>query len=400
MRRFGLFAGAGLLCLPAFSAGAIDIVIDYTYDINGFFDTGTSDGQAARTTLERAASDFSSLLTDTFSAIVTPPDFVNDLGGGEARYEWDWEATFSHPGLTGNTDVTLSNPTIGADQYIIYAGGESLAGSTLGQGGPGGFSWSAGGSRYPSDVAEIDAITDAFASAVEDRGESSGFASWGGAVTFDTDAGTNWHFGLEDPSGGESDFYSVAVHELAHALGLGTTDEWNGFINGSGRWTGANAVSEYGGTIPLDPPDGGHWAEDTMSNVFGTGTSQEAAMDPNVTTGTRKLMTDLDVAALDDIGWSIDYSFRFLEDSETPDLNGDGFVGAADLDILLANWGSTTGTTATGDANGDGVTNQLDLDIVDANWGEGTPPSSVIPEPGSLAVLAVGGLALLRRRRR
>jgi len=39
------------------------------------------------------------------------------------------------------------------------------------------------------------------------------------------------------------------------------------------------------------------------SNVFPAGASQEAAMDPTLAPGTRKLFTDLDVAALDDIGW-------------------------------------------------------------------------------------------------
>ncbi|MEM9414859.1 MAG: matrixin family metalloprotease [Planctomycetota bacterium] len=398
MRRLGLFAGAGLLCLPALSAGAIDLVIDYSFDTNGFFNPATSDGMAARTTLEQAASDFSALLTDTFSAVSTPADFQSQQFDGIAN--WTWNATFTHPGTGANWSLT--DPTIGADQFIIYAGGRSLGGDTLGIGGAGGFGWSSGsngGGFTSAEITQINNITAAFSDAVEDRGESSGFSAWGGSITFDTDAGTNWHLGLDDPSSGESDFYSVAVHELAHALGLGGTSEWNAFINSSGRWTGSNAVAEYGGTVPLDPPDGAHWAEGTMSNVFGTSTPQEAAMDPNITTGTRKLFTDLDVAALDDIGWSIDYSVRFLQDTDTPDLNGDGFVGAADLDILLANWGSTTGTAATGDANGDGVTNQLDLDIVDAAWGTGTLPGGGVPEPGSLALLSLGGLALLRRRR-
>lgn len=78
------------------------------------------------------------------------------------------------------------------------------------------------------------------------------------------------------------------------------------------------------------------------------------------------------------------------------DLNGDGFIGLADLDVLLANWGLAT---STGDVSGDGVVSTADLDIVRANWGLGAAPGSNVPEPGSAAALAIGGLLLTRRSR-
>jgi hypothetical protein len=105
--------------------------------------------------------------------------------------------------------------------------------------------------------------------------------------------------------------------------------------------------------------------------------------------------------SIDDFtGNGVPYTLSIAETvTDTPDLNGDGFVGIEDLDLLLANWGNAAGSPAGGDANGDGVVNADDLAIVQAAWGDGTPPGGPVPEPGSLALLAAGGALALRRRR-
>ncbi len=86
------------------------------------------------------------------------------------------------------------------------------------------------------------------------------------------------------------------------------------------------------------------------------------------------------------------------------DLNGDGFVGSADLDIVRGNWGQNVdlGCLSCGDPSGDGFVGSADLDIVRANWGAGSQAASAVPEPSAMLPLfgaAATALFFGRRRR-
>ena len=102
------------------------------------------------------------------------------------------------------------------------------------------------------------------------------------------------------------------------------------------------------------------------------------------------------------------------------DINGDGVVDLADLNILGANWG---GPGPAGDINGDGTVDLADLNILGANWGQmatsapidinaieaiggqdiniefATASSGAVPEPTTalLAMVAIGACAVGRR---
>ena len=82
------------------------------------------------------------------------------------------------------------------------------------------------------------------------------------------------------------------------------------------------------------------------------------------------------------------------------DLNGDAWVGQADLDIVLAQWGQSGGgiTDPRADVNEDDFVGQFDLDYVLADWGEGKPPTAPVPEPAMLGIFALCGFAVLRRK--
>jgi hypothetical protein len=264
------------------SSYAINFRFDYTYDDNSsnkFFDSGTTLGQSRRATLNEAATYFSSF-TDNLSAI-------NPSGNNT------WTPKITNP-VTGTTNESVSGlQNISANEIVVFVGARDLDGS-LGLGGPGSSSIS-----Y-----EVNPTGLAFKDTVKARGQSGAlnspatdFGPWGGSLSFDNTV--TWNSDLDAPASNENDLLSVAIHELGHLMGAGTAPSWDSNISGS-DFTGTNSVAAFGGNVPLST-DGAHWADGTTSTV--NGISQETAMDPTITEGTRKLFTQLDYAGLKDVGW-------------------------------------------------------------------------------------------------
>lgn len=371
--------------LAALPAAAVDLVIDYSYDTQNFFGAGNPDGAAAglqaRARLEEAADFFSAILDDSLDPISTPDPYSSSVFNGVVS--WEWRSLFTHPG-TG-AQLTLTNPSVGQDEYRIYAGGRSLG--ILGSGGPGGWGWNTngnGGGFTQSEVNDINSISDDFGTLVERRNEPLGdFATWGGSITFDNDGSTNWHYGATDDNLGfsQSDFLSVAIHELGHALGFGTSDEFAALRAGN-FFTGAQSTAAYGSSPPLDPT-GGHWQEDLLSTLYGSTTAQEVSMDPLITSGTRKLFTTLDAAALEDIGWDV----IPLPPAGLPgDYNDDGVVDSVDYVVWR-------------DARDGGGPSVGTYNEWSTNYGAASPAAGVsVPEPAGWLLLLITGLAAARRR--
>lgn len=274
-----------LLALPL-PATAFEIVFDYEFDTSNFFGSAGSD---QRNALEAAASFFEGIITDDLDAIA--PAGPNT-----------WTAAFYLPGDTAATGYK-TDLTIAADTVLIYVGAEDRGfGGSLGLSGPGGFSGSGTAGFIDTLITrgESGIITPGI------TGDDTEFAPWGGSSSFNSNAGLNWNFDVaSEPGAGQFDFYTTAIHEIGHVLGLSLADSFVAQVNGSDQFIGPEAMASYGGPIDLESAEDLHWCDGTMSTVFGTGESQEAALNPSLPPGERRLYTELDVAALDDLGWDV-----------------------------------------------------------------------------------------------
>jgi hypothetical protein len=240
---------------------ALTFQFDYSLDSSGLFADPSH-----RQILEQAASDLASRIVSTL-ADISP-------SGTDT-----WTALFNDPS-TGAQE-RISNLTIPTGTIRVYAGGGALSGGEAGEGGPGGYSVSG---------------SPAFMQSVMARG-GGGTGLWGGSVSFDTTQ--SWYFGA-DAAGlptGQLDFYSAATHELGHVLGIGTAKQWSADVQ-NGTFTGATAEAVYGAAPPVSP-DGSHWAQGTKSD------GEPVALQPMLEANRRVNFSQLDYAALRDLGWQV-----------------------------------------------------------------------------------------------
>lgn len=262
---------------------------------------------------------------------------INQVDFGEGV---TWTGTISHP-ATG-ASFHFPGKVIPADTFFLYAGGRNLTGSAVG---------SDGGYRATGNSQEWFDIVSTRGEGVTLGAKASDYGPWGGAVSFDTQNADGspraWNFSTTETSilANTTEFVPEALAVVAHALGIGLSDSWYAHVadefGSNPSFTGPMSKACYGNTaVPLKPGIPAYWrsvltcSEDDVEPVdviqsrsipsFGTpaGIHQPALLEAYpcpATAGFLSVFTELDAAALADIGWELPNSI--LHPNRLPQLS-------------------------------------------------------------------------------
>ena len=172
----------------------------------------------------------------------------------------------------------------------------------------------------------------------------------------------------------------------------GTTDEYAMYYNGQ------EIIRDFSNLIPGIPP--GDWGgQEASGDWFAAGFG---AVYDNF--GSRRLdglMDELYVFSRALTAEEVLALFEIPPPGDNADFNGDGTVDGDDFLIWQNGFGSP-GDPSMGDANGDGNVDGDDFLIWQEQFG-GPPPggaAGAVPEPSTLSLLALAGLALAALRKR
>ncbi|HEY2761803.1 MAG TPA: hypothetical protein VGI75_13700, partial [Pirellulales bacterium] len=246
---------------------AINIVLDYTYD--SFFATHLT----AKNTLTTAAQDLSNAITTSLGATSDTSSGTS----GTATTTFDFSYSIQNP--SNAATVTIDPAVLPANQIRIYVGVQNVTGSELGEGGPGGIGLN-GSISYGNLNDAHSSVLAASAAGTANQGRGAGpvinrisgsfqnvantsftvnYGSTLGNIWFDVDSNNDgvidsdpvlnsyWQFDKNSPMGpSQNDFYSVALHEMMHAIGFGESLSWNSLVSGSQNWLGSQVIALEG----------------------------------------------------------------------------------------------------------------------------------------------------------
>ena len=275
----------------------VKVVFDYDLDDNKFFNQ-----PGAKQALQYAADSIASRFRDQLSEIRPSPAGLPGLS---------YRPYIQHPsqGPADEARGNLVSPTskrnvvVKANEIRLFAGGRDLrhgGGIVAAIAGTGSVKFD----DYPPTLSEAEqkkrkAEFEARGQAGAIGNSPTDIAPTFGQISFNTTF--DWDFstdgGPAEP--GKQDFLAIAMHELAHAFGFGTSAVWSNQVNG-GKFTGKNAVKAYQGSggVPLDRTKQ-HWD----GSVFRD--HQPTLLTGTIQTSKGRALSVLDMAALKDVGWDV-----------------------------------------------------------------------------------------------
>ncbi len=269
-----------------------------------------------------------------------------------------WEDGVASPLYISPLEVTTLRPVDinNTGQVLGFVGADGVGIWEDGNASPIGYGW------YPA--------------AINDLGQVAGHAAFGpyiadGVYHAGGDRAVLWTDGFMEELGslGSGSSRSEAINDSGHVVGQSDT-VWDA---SAFLWTREDGMRDL--NLLIDPSSG--WVLSYASAINEAGQIAGGGINP-AGKGHAYLLTPVPWPPI--VG----------------DVDRSGYVDDDDLSILLANWGFGT-EWGQGDLDGSGTVDDDDLSLLLANWGAGCPPTSqAIPEPATLALLAVGGLALIR----
>jgi len=249
--------------------GGAGPVSTFKIDVNYMFDTKAAFAPERRVVLEAAAQAWQSVILSEFE----------DIPAGTSLRA-------RHPEKPAEAGMNFPAPNA-IDDVIVFVGFAEIDGS-------GGGSVRAQTSiSFAGDVADPVLLQKLMA-----RRDAIPFQPWVGNISFDST--DNWFYDPtpdtnDDLPAEKSDFMTTSLHEVGHLLGIGNSAAWDSLIVGN-QFTGPHAVALHGGPVPVTA-DHNHVDAVVLQEVD--------LMMGGTADGQRLHITPLDLAILEDLGYSV-----------------------------------------------------------------------------------------------